>query len=112
MTDQSNDPRWLDEFEDLANQQLEEGSSCEQVHPIVERWFHDAMQGDPPDSRPSVTQAISCLATEVLHGSPEDVVNTLLEHMSEDDLSLWIEHILLIGRAFEIGLEKGDLDDL
>ncbi len=32
------EPEWLDEFRDLANRELEAGSSCEQVHPIVERW--------------------------------------------------------------------------
>ena len=45
------DPNWLDEFEDLANQQLDYGSSCEQVHPIVERWFQKLMENDPPESR-------------------------------------------------------------
>jgi hypothetical protein len=113
MADQStDDPRWLDEFEDLANRQLEDGSSCEQVHPVVEKWFHQLMEGEPPASRPSVVQAMACLSTEVLYNSPEDMMETLLEHMEEDDLALWIEHILLVGRAFEIALRSGELDDL
>jgi hypothetical protein len=113
MSDQSSeDPRWLDEFEDLANRRLEEGSSCDQVHPIVERWFHNLMEGEPPPSRPSIMQAMACLSTEVLYNSPEDLTEILRQHIEEDDLALWIEHILLVGRAFEIALRKGDLDDL
>jgi hypothetical protein len=115
MSDQSsghNDPKWLDEFEELANDQLEDGSACEQVHPIIERWFHKLMETEPPESRPSVAQAMACLSTEVLFNSPDELVDTLLEHMEEDDLAIWIEHILLVGRAFEIALRKGDLDDL
>ncbi len=116
MTDQSsshnNDPRWLDEFEDLANRQLEDGSSCEQVHPVVERWFHDLMEGEPPVSRPSIEQAMACLSTEVLYSAPDDLVDSLLEHMDEEELAVWIEQVLLIGRAFEISLRNGDLDDL
>jgi len=113
MSDQSpNDPRWLDEFEDLANRQLEDGSSCDQVHPVIEKWFHKIMEGEPPTSRPSVMQAMACLSTEILYNSPEDIVQTLLENMEEDDLALWIEHILLVGRAFEIALQKGEMDDL
>ena len=113
MSDQSSDdPRWLEEFEELANQQLEDGSSCEQVHPIVERWFQKLMEGEPPTSRPSVAQAMACLSTEVINNSPDDLIETLLQHIEEDDLAVWVEHILLLGRAFEIGLRKGDLDDL
>ncbi len=113
MSDQSSeDPRWLDEFEDLANQQLEDGSSCEQVHPIVEKWFQKMMESDPPTSRPSVVQAMACLSTEVINSSPDDLIDTLLQHIEEDDLAVWVEHILLLGRAFEIALQKGDLDDL
>lgn len=113
MTDQSpEDPRWLDEFEDLANRQLEDGSSCEQVHPIVETWFRKVMQGEPPQSRPSVQQAMACLATEVLYSSPDDLLEALSEMVDEDDLAVWVEHILLIGRAFEASLRNGELDDL
>lgn len=106
------DPNWLDEFEDLANQQLEEGSSCDQVHPIVERWFHKLMANDPPESRASVEQAMACLSTEILSGLPDSVIEPLLEHMTEDEMALWIQHILLIGRAFESSLANGELDDL
>ena len=106
------DPNWLDEFEDLANQQLDYGSSCEQVHPIVERWFQKLMENDPPESRASVEQAMSCLSTEVLNGLPDDVIEPLLDHMTEDDLATWVQHILLIGRAFESALHNGELDDL
>jgi hypothetical protein len=115
MSDQSSspsDPRWLDEFEDLANQELEDGSSCEQVHPVVEKWFTKLMDGEPPESRPSVMQAMACLSTEVLNNLPDEMVDGLLDYMEEDDLALWVEHILLIGRAFEISLRSGDLDDL
>jgi hypothetical protein len=106
------DPNWLDEFEDLANRQLDYGSSCEQVHPLIERWFQKLMENDPPESRASVEQAMSCLSTEVLNGLPDDLIEPLLEHMTEDDLATWVQHILLIGRAFESSLHNGELDDL
>ena len=115
MSDQSvsqDDPRWLDEFEDLANRQLEDGSSCDQVHPIVERWFDNLMQHDPPTSRPSVAQAMACLSTEIFNNSPDDLMEALLQQVDEDELAAWIEHVLLVGRAFEISLRSGDLDDL
>jgi hypothetical protein len=106
------DLKWLEEFEDLANEQLEEGSSCEQVHPIIERWYTKLLEGDPPKSRDSVLQAMACLSNEILFELPDDLMNTLTEHVDEDDLLGFIEYVLLIGRAFEIGLHKGDLDDL
>jgi hypothetical protein len=115
MSDQSSshdDPRWLDEFEDLANQELDDGSSCDQVHPVIERWFDDLMQSEPPPSRPSVAQAMACLSTEILNRSPEDLMDSLLQYVDEDELAAWVEHVLLVGRAFEISLRKGDLDDL
>lgn len=108
----SEDPKWLNEFEDLANRELDGGSSCDQIHPVVERWFQELMEGDPPQSRDSVMQAMACLSTEILYNSPDNLVEGLMERMSEDDLATWIEHILLVGRAFEIALQKGDLDDL
>ncbi len=115
MSDQSvppDDPRWLDEFEELANRKLKDGSSCEQVHPIIEHWFHQLLEGEPPASRDSVVQAMACLSTEVLYNTPDDILNPLLEHIGEDQMVTWIEHILLVGRAFEIALRTGDLDDL
>jgi hypothetical protein len=113
MNDQPpNDPRWLDEFEELANDQLDEGSSCEQVHPLVERWFQKLVQGDPPTSRDSIMQAMACLATEILNNSPEYMVEPVVDEVGEDELAVWIEQILLIGRAFEIALRSGEFDDL
>jgi len=116
MSDQqppaSNDPDWLDEIEELANSQLEDGSSCEQVHPIVEHWYTKLLEGEPPTSRDSVLQAMSCLSTEILFDTPEDMLDTLMENMDEEDVAGWIEYILMIGRAFEIALRNGDLDDL
>ncbi len=105
-------PDWLTPFEDMADQQLGHGSSCEQVHPIVERWFAKLMEGNPPAARDSVTQATSCLATEVMFSSPDYLIESMLEHASEDEVAMWIEQILLVGRAFEISLRNGDLDDL
>ncbi len=106
------DPDWLKQIEDLANEQLGTGSSCEQVHPIIARWFDQLVESDPPESRDSVVQAISCLATEILYSSPDNLIDPLLEHSDEDDVALWIEQMILIGRAFEIALRNGDLDDL
>ncbi|MBW4439020.1 MAG: hypothetical protein KME04_17920 [Pleurocapsa minor GSE-CHR-MK-17-07R] len=107
----SDGPDWLDEFRDLANRQLEDGSSCEQVHPIVARWFEKLMQRDPPESRDSVLQAMSCLATEIIASAPEDMIDQVDEE-EEDALAGFIEYVLMIGRAFEISLRSGELDDL
>jgi hypothetical protein len=96
----------------MANRQLGEGSSCEQIHPIMERWFSRLMEGEPPASRQSVMQANSCLATEVLYNSPDYLIEPLLASASEDEVALWIEQFLLVGRSFEIALNNGDLDDL
>ncbi len=109
---QNDSPNWLDDYEDLANDQLGNGSSCQQIHPIVETWFSKLMDGDPPESRDSVIQAISCLATEVLYSSPENLIEPIIKDIGEDELAIWIEQILLIGRSFEIALQKGELDDL
>jgi hypothetical protein len=106
------DLNWLDEFEDLANRQLEEGSSCEQVHPVVEKWYSELLEGEPPQSRDSVLQAMACLSSEILFDLPEELLSKLLEHIDEDDLTGFIEYVLLVGRAFEIALRSGDLDDL
>jgi hypothetical protein len=81
------------------------------VHPIIARWFDQLVESEPPESRDSVVQAISCLATEILYSSPDNVLE-VLDQADEDDVALWIEQIVLIGRAFEIALRKGDLDDL
>lgn len=115
MNDESripNEPDWLDEFQDLANRELSEGSSCEQVHPVVERWYRGLMQSEPPSSRDSVLQAMACLSTEILYDAPEDVLDSVLEHIDEEALAGWIEYVLMVGRAFEIALQKGELDDL
>lgn len=105
-------PAWLDPFERMANDQLGQGSSCAQVHPIVERWFHALMNGDPPADRESVAQATACLATEVLYSTPEDLLQPLLAQVDADEAVQWIEQILLVGRAFEAALRSGALDDL
>ncbi len=105
-------PEWLNEFEELANQQLEDGSSCEQVHPIIAQWYENLLQSAPPDSRDSVLQAMSCLTTEIMADIPDDVFTIMLKHVDEDELAGWIEYVLMVGRAFEISLRKGDLDDL
>ena len=107
-----NSPDWLRSFEDLANEQLGDGSACEQVHPIVAGWFEKLMQGEPPLSRDAVQQAVSCLATEVYYSTPEEVAEALENTLDEEDVILWVEQILLIGRAFESALQRGELDDL
>ncbi len=106
------EPDWLDEFRDLANRELGAGSSCEQVHPIVERWYRHLLSSDPPSSRDSVLQAVACLSTEVLHDAPDELLREILKHVNEDALAGWIEYVLMIGRAFESGLRSGELDDL
>lgn len=108
----SNDPDWLDEFQELADEQLGDGSACEQVHPIVEQWYVDALEADPPESRDAVLQAMACLSTELIIDSPDGLVEALAEFVDEDELALWVQHIVMVGRAFQVALDKGDLDDL
>jgi hypothetical protein len=106
------EPDWLHEFQEMANRELGEGSACDQVHPVIEKWYQQLMQKEPPESRDAVMQAMSCLSTEILYNSPQDVLDAVLEHVNEDTLATWIEYVLMIGRAFEISLSKGELDDL
>lgn len=109
----SKDMHWLDEFQSLANDALPEGSACAQVHPIVEEWLDELLEGDPPDSRDSVWQAMSCLTTEVIYKlTPENILEVLQEHFEEDEIATWLESLLLVGRAFQIALDEGRLDDL
>lgn len=99
---ESNQPNWLDEFEDLANEQLEEGSSCEQVHPIIAAWYEEVMAGDPPESRDSVLQAMHCLTTEAMNDMPQSVTEALSGRDLDDELAEWVTELLLVGRAFQI----------
>jgi len=109
---ESNQPNWLDEFEDLANEQLEEGSSCEEIHPIVAAWYEEVMAGEPPASRDSVLQAMHCLTTEAMNDMPQAVTEVLSGRDLDDELAEWVTELLLVGRAFQIALENGRLDDL
>ena len=111
--DNTSDPDWLEEFQALANSELSDGSACAQVHPIVERWLDELLEGDPPESRDSVWQALSCLTTEVIYKlTPENILDLLQEHFEEDEIATWLESVLLVGRAFQIALNDGRLDDL
>ena len=116
MDPNNQDPReldWLDEFETMANDALTEGSACAQVHPIVERWLDDLLEGDPPTSRDSVWQAMSCLTTEIIYKlTPENILDVLEENFEEDEIAMWLESVVLIGRAFQQALDQGELDDL
>ncbi len=113
MDDNNPRPDWLDEFEDLANQELDEGSACVQVHPIVEAWYTALMNDEPPASRDSVLQAIACLSTEVITDIPDGLLAAIeLTDDSQEELILWVQEILMVGRAFQIALDKGQLDDL
>ncbi len=114
MSDQQTpqDPDWLDEFEDLANEELVDGSACDQIHPIVAAWYDEVMTGDPPPSRDAVWQAMQCLTTEVLDDIPQELAAILAEHELNDVLEEWITELLLVGRAFQMALDNGRLDDL
>lgn len=105
-------PDWLDEFEDLANEELVEGSACDQVHPLIAAWYEEIMAGDPPESRDSVWQALHCLTTEALNDIPPVVASALAEHEIGDALEEWVTELLLVGRAFQLALDNGRLDDL
>lgn len=104
-------PAWLRDIEELANRELKDGSSCEQVHPHVARWYEQAHASGPLESRDSILQAMACLSTEVLNSAPDEVLE-LLDVEDEDLLMGWIEYVLFIGRAFEHALKRGEFDDL
>lgn len=111
---QRREPDWLHEFEELANRELEHGSSCEQVHPIVLEWYEKLLDGDPPSlhDRDSVVQATACLTTEIINTIPDEMYDKLTTAFDEDEMAGWIEYVLMIGRAFERSLHDGELDDL
>jgi hypothetical protein len=110
-TDEPN-PNWLDEFEELANDQLGAGSACEQVHPIIQRWYEALGDTQPPASRDSVLQAMACLSTEIMNDTPDQILDEILDVIDEDALAGFIEYVLMVGRAFESALRAGELDDL
>lgn len=110
--DEADDPEWLDEFRDLADRELGAGSSCEQVHPIVQRWYQGLLESEPPPARDSVLQAMACLSSEILADAPGEWFEQPSAAADDDQLAGWIEYVLMVGRAFERALQNGDLDDL
>ncbi len=112
MNPEDNDLSWLDDFEQMADEELGDGSACEQIHPIVERWLQEWLEGDIPAPRSSVSQALACLATEIVNNAPEQVLSTLTEHCDEEEVMQWIQNILMTGQAFQEALDNGRLDDL
>lgn len=111
--DNPQEPEWLEEFQALANEQLGDGSACVQVHPIIEKWLEELLDGDPPEARDSVWQAMACLTTEVIYKvTPENILEVLQENFEEEEVATWLETVLLVGRAFQIALDNGRLDDL
>jgi hypothetical protein len=114
MTSKNSDPfdNWYDDFENRADEELGDGSACEQIHPIVEKWFDEWLDSDPPEQRGSVLQAISCLSTEVVAVTPEEILSVLMENLDEDVIAEWVQGILMTGQAFQRALDSGRLDDL
>lgn len=113
MNDDQQRPDWLEEFETLANERLGNGSACHQVHPIVARWYTDVLRREPPASRDSVLQAMNCLSTEIITNMPDELFEALFdEAVDYDDIALWVQDVLMLGRAFQLALDNGDLDDL
>ena len=112
MEPENNDLNWLNEFEQMADDKLGDGSACEQVHPIVERWLQEWLESDVPAPRSSVSQALACLATEIINNTPEHILDVLMEHCEEDDIFQWVQSILITGQAFGSALNSGRLDDL
>lgn len=111
MSNNTQKPEWLDEFENLANDKLDSGSSCHQVHPIIENWY--ATLAEPPKSRDSVIQAMSCLSTELLTDMPDDIFEALFDNDLDYEVVIaWVQDILMVGRAFQDALANGNLDDL
>lgn len=105
---------WLEEIEQLAEDVLsqQETSGCDQVHPLIRNWYVEALEEEPPASRPAVLQAMACLTTEVMTDMPESLFKLMSEHLDEDEVAMWLHEVLMIGRAFEQALQKGRLDDL
>jgi hypothetical protein len=103
---------WLNEFEQMADETLGDGSACDQIHPIVEKWLQEWLESDEPAPRSSVSQAVACLATEVMNNAPENIISALLENCDEDDVLQWVQGVLYTGLAFQEALNNGRLDDL
>ena len=119
LTPQPEDPKWMEEIQELAEEVLgapENGSACEQVHPIIANWYDEKLEkmGDEPiEDRSSVWQAVSCLATEImLDAESDESLEPLFTTVDEDILGMWVEYILMVGRAMEASLRDGELDDL
>ena len=115
MDAETNDPNelnWLNEFEQMADDKLGDGSACEQVHPIVESWLEEWLESDLPTPRSAVAQATACLATEIINNTPETILDVLMEHCDEDEVFQWVQSILITGQAFQAALSSGRLDDL
>lgn len=116
---QPEDPKWMDEIQELAEEVLgspENGSACEQVHPIIAQWYDthlEKMADEPLEDRSSVWQAVSCLATEImLDAESDESLEPLFSTVDEDVLGMWVEYILMVGRSMEASLRNGELDDL
>jgi len=105
---------WLEEFERLAEEILskQDTSACDQIHPIIKDWYEEAMGGDVPESRDAVMQAMACLTAEIMIDMPERLFQVLSDSVDEDEVAIWLQEILMIGRAFESALANGRLDDL
>jgi hypothetical protein len=103
---------WWDDFAEMADEKLGDGSACQQIHPVVEKWFHEWLNSDIPAPRSAIAQATACLATEVLNDAPESIINVLTEHCDEETVYQWVQNILATGQAFQMSLDNGRLDDL
>ncbi|MFZ4827333.1 MAG: hypothetical protein ACOYLB_08250 [Phototrophicaceae bacterium] len=110
------DPDWMENIDDYANDQLsdlETNSSCEQIHPIIANWYRETLEQAPPPASSAVWQAVSCLTTEIIQDMQEDEeLEGVIDEETIAPLALWIEDILTLGRALEIALRSGRLDDL
>lgn len=59
-----------------------------------------------------VLQAMHCLTTEAMNDMPQAVSEALSGRDLDDELAEWVTELLLVGRAFQIALTNGRLDDL
>lgn len=110
------DSDWMGNLDDYANDQLsdlEMNTSCEQIHPIITDWYRATLEQAPPAASSAVWQAVSCLATEIIQDMQEDEeLAGVIDEDAIEPLALWIEDILTLGRALEVALRSGKLDDL
>jgi hypothetical protein len=106
---------WLEEFERLADEVLSGrklSPPLEHIQPRIKAWYEATLDQDHPDERPTLSQALACLATEIMTDMPTSLFEALVDKVEDDTVADWILDILMLGRAFEKAVQNGTLDEL